>query len=125
MKFAKITFLAAGIWGVLALTPLYFIFDLVGRNDPPPITHPGFYYGFAGVALAWQIAFFIIAKDPVRFRPIMIPSMLEKIGFGGAAVVLYMQSRLSGSDLVLGCIDLFLASLFLVSFLKTPASHRV
>jgi hypothetical protein len=125
LKFAKITFLAAGIWGVLALTPLYFIFDLVGRNDPPPITHPGFYYGFAGVALAWQIAFFIIAKDPVRFRPIMIPSMLEKIGFGGAAVVLYMQSRLSGSDLVLGCIDLFLASLFLVAFLKTPASHRV
>jgi hypothetical protein len=125
MKFAKITFLAAGIWGVLVITPLYFIFDLIGRNDPPPITHPGFFYGFAGVGLAWQIAFFVIAKDPVRFRPIMIPSILEKIGFGGATIVLYLQSRLSPSDLVLGCIDLCFALLFLVAFLKTPTSYSV
>ncbi len=40
MKFAKITFRIAAIWGVLVLTPLYFMFDLIGRNDPPPITHP-------------------------------------------------------------------------------------
>ena len=125
MKFAKILFLVAGIWGVLAITPLYFIFDLIGRNDPPPITHPAFYYGFAGVGLAWQIAFFIIAKDPVRFRPMMVPSIFEKIGFGGATIVLYLQSRLSSGDLVLGCIDLFLALLFLAAFLKTPPSHRV
>ena len=49
MKFAKIVFWIAGIWGVLVLTPLYFIFDLIGRKDPPPITHPAFYYGFVGV----------------------------------------------------------------------------
>ena len=40
MKFAKIIFWIAGIWGVLVLTPLYFMFDLIGRKDPPPITHP-------------------------------------------------------------------------------------
>ena len=34
-------FWIAGIWGVLVITPLYFMFDLIGRNDPPPITHPG------------------------------------------------------------------------------------
>jgi hypothetical protein len=27
MKFAKIVFWIAGIWGVLVLTPLYFMFD--------------------------------------------------------------------------------------------------
>ena len=64
MKFAKIVFYAAGIWGILVLTPLYFLFDRIGRQDPPPITHPGFYYGFVGVALAWQIAFLIIAPTP-------------------------------------------------------------
>ena len=53
MKFAKIVFWVAGIWGVLILTPLYFIFDMIGRKDPPPITHPAFYYGFVGAALAW------------------------------------------------------------------------
>ena len=54
MKLAKIVFWSAGIWGILVLTPLYFIFDLIGRQDPPPITHPGFYYGFVGTALAWR-----------------------------------------------------------------------
>jgi len=45
MRLAKIVFLIAGIWGVLAITPLYFMFDVISRNDPPPITHPGFFYG--------------------------------------------------------------------------------
>jgi vacuolar-type H+-ATPase subunit I/STV1 len=118
MKFAKIVFLAAGVWGVVLVTPLYFIFDLIGQQDPPPITHPGFYYGFAGVALAWQVAFFIIARDPGRFRPIMIPSILEKIGYGGAMVVLYLQGRMHGQDLAFGVADLVFAALFVVAYLR-------
>lgn len=78
MKFAKVVFWAAGIWGVLVLTPLYFMFNIIGRQDPPPITHPGFYYGFVGAGLAWQIAFLIIATDPVRFRPIILAAIVEK-----------------------------------------------
>jgi hypothetical protein len=42
MKFAKIVFWIAAIWGILVLTPLYFLYDTIGRQDPPPITHPGF-----------------------------------------------------------------------------------
>jgi hypothetical protein len=79
MKFAKVVFWVAGIWGFLVLTPLYFMFDLIGQKDPPPITHPGFFYGFVRVALAWQVAFIIIAIDAVRYRPPMIPSILEKV----------------------------------------------
>ncbi len=52
MKFARIVFLVAGIWGVLVIAPLYFLFDLIGQNDPPAITHPGFFYGFVGLGLA-------------------------------------------------------------------------
>jgi hypothetical protein len=118
MKFAKIVFWIAGGWGVLMFTPLYFIFNLIGRQEPPPITHPGFYYGFAGLALAWQFAFFVIATDPVRFRPMMIPSLLGRLGWGLAVVVLYFQSRISAGDMALGAIDLLFALLFVVAFMK-------
>ena len=119
MKFARIVFFIAGIWGVLILTPLYFIFDTIGRNDPPPITHPAFYYGFAGVGLAFQIVFFVIATDPIRLRPIMIPSVLEKFGYGATLIVLYLQRRLHPQDLALGGVDVLFGLLFLAAFFKT------
>jgi len=122
LKFAKIVFWIAGIWGVLVLTPLYFIFDSIGRNDPPAITHPGFYYGFASVGLAWQVAFLVIARDPVRFRPLMVPSMLEKFGYGVSLMVLHLQGRLHASDLVFAGADLLLGMLFLISYFKTASS---
>jgi hypothetical protein len=79
MKFAKVVFWIAGIWGILLLTPLYFMFDLIGRQDPPPITHPQFFYAFVSVAMVWQFAFFVIATDPARFRPMILMSVLEKL----------------------------------------------
>jgi len=121
MKFAKIVFWIAGVFGVLALAPLYFIFDLAGRLDPPPITHPQFYYGFAGVALAFQLVYFVIATDPVRFRPIMIPGALGKASFAGALLVLCQQGRVAPQVAMTGVPDALLAALFLISFFKTKA----
>ena len=121
MRFAKIVFRVAGIWGVLILTPLYFMFDVISRNDPPPITHPGFFYGFAGAGLAWQIAFFFIAKDPARHRPLMIPSVLEKLSYGAAVVVLVLQRRMHSSDLVFAATDLLLGILFVIAYIKTQS----
>ena len=121
MKFAKIVFWIAGIWGFLVLTPLYFMFDLIGRQDPPAITHPGFYYGFICAALAWQVAFLFIARDPVRFRPLMIPSVIEKFGYGATLLVLYLQQRIHSSDLVFAVVDSLLGVLFLLAFFRTSA----
>ncbi len=121
MKFAKIVFLLAGIWGVLIIAPLYFMFDLIGQKDPPPITHPGFFYGFLGVGLAWQIAFLFISRDPVRFRPLMIPSMVEKFGYGITVVVLVLQGKMHTSDLLFAATDLLLGALFVAAYLRTPA----
>jgi hypothetical protein len=120
MKFAKIVFWIAGLWGLLIITPLYFMFDLISRKDPPPITHPGFFYGFVGLGLAWQVAFLFIATDPVRYRPLMIPSMLEKFSFGAAVVVLVLQGRMHPSDMVFACTDLLLGALFVIAYFKTP-----
>lgn len=119
MKFAKIVFWVAAIWGFIALTPLYFVYDTIGRQYPPPITHPDFYYGFVGVALAFQVAFAMIGSDPVRFRPMMIPSMLEKFSYAGALIVLHLQGRLAASQLAFGGVDLLLGILFVVAFVKT------
>jgi hypothetical protein len=121
MRFAKIVFWVAGVWGLLVLTPLYFMLDLIGRNDPPPITHPGFFYGFVGVGLAWQVAFIFIATDPVRHRPLMIPSILEKVSYGGAVIVLVLQSRMHKSDLLFAGTDLLLGFLFVLAYFKTSA----
>jgi hypothetical protein len=120
MKFAKVVFRVAAIWGVLVITPLYFMFELIGRQDPPPITHPAFFYGFVGLALAWQIAFFFIASDPVRYRPLMIPSMFEKFSYAAAVIILVTQARTRPSDLVFAGTDLLLGVLFVVAYLKTP-----
>jgi len=119
MKFAKIVFWIAGIWGVLVITPLFFMFDLIGRNDPPPITHPGFYYGFVTAALAWQIAFFIIARDPVRLRPLIIAAVIEKFGYGIAVFALYAQQRIHPGDVVFAGGDVLLGLLFIMAYVKT------
>lgn len=123
MKFTKVVFWVAGIWGLLVITPLYFMFDLIGRKDPPAITHPGFYYGFVGVALAWQIVFLVIARDPVRLRPMMIPSVLEKFTYGIAVMALVMQGRMHRSDLVFAATDSILGLLFVIAYLGTRSSE--
>ena len=121
MRFAKTVFRLAGIWGLLVIVPLYFSFDYIGKKDPPPITHPGFFYGFIGVALAWQVAFLFIGSDPVRYRPMIIPSLIEKLTYVIAVIVLVSQGRLRQSELVFAGTDSLLAILFVMAYFKIPA----
>lgn len=120
MKFAKVVFWVAAIWGVLTIAPLYFMYGTISRADPPPITHPGFFYGFAGTALAWQLAFFVIAKDPARYRTLMLPSIFEKFSYAIAVTVLVMQGRMHLHDFAFGCADLLLGFLFIIAYYMTP-----
>jgi uncharacterized membrane protein len=122
MRFAKIVFWSAGIWGVLVLTPLYFLLDTIGRQTPPALTHPQFYFGFVGVALEWQIAFLVIATDPVRFRPMIIAALLEKLTFIGTITVLYSQRRIVLAEAIPAVPDAILAVLFAISFVRTKPS---
>jgi hypothetical protein len=119
MKFAKLTFLIAGSYGLLALAPLYFLEQQTGRDYPPPITHPEYYYGFVGVALAWQLAFIVMSREPLRYRSLMPVAVVEKASFFIPALWLYAQHRLSPFMLGGGLIDGLLGVLFLVSYLKT------
>jgi len=120
MKFAKIVFRIAGIWGLLVITPLYFMFDVIPRTDPPAITHPAFYYGFAGVTLVWQFAFLIIARDPVRFRPIMVAAVFEKLVYVVPTAILIAERRTSRNELIFVGADSLLCVLFVLAYLRTP-----
>ena len=117
--FARRVFSGAGIYGVIVLLPMYFMEAAIGRDYPPPITHPEHFYGFVGVALTWQIVFLLIARDVRRYRLMMLPSILEKLTFGIPAWVLYATGRAPGSIAAAGSIDLLLGLLFVLAFLRT------
>ncbi|MBA4020103.1 MAG: hypothetical protein C0483_23315 [Pirellula sp.] len=119
MKFARWMFGLAGTYGLLLLVPYYFMEDLIGREYPPAITHPEFFYGFVGTAVAWQVAFLVIARDPARYRLLMPAAMLEKASFGFAALWLLQQGRIPGSVMAFAGIDLLLGVGFFAAFLST------
>jgi hypothetical protein len=122
LKFAKVVFTVAGIWGILITLPLYFLYGLIGHQSPPAINHPEFYYGFAGVTLTWQVVFLLIARDPARYRVMIIPSVLEKFSYVLANLVLFANQRMSASQALPSATDLVLALLFIAAFLKTTSA---
>ena len=124
MKVARWIFGIAGVYGILVIAPLYFMEARIGHDDPPAITHPEYFYGFVGITLAWQVVFLMIAREPARYRPIMLASVLEKLAWGVAAIVLFQQQRVSGMTLGFGGIDLLLGALFVVAFFLTPRTGK-
>ncbi len=119
MKFAKYTFYAAGVYGLIALLPQYFLEARQGGDYPPAITHPAYYYGFIGVAVAWQVAFLVIGSDPRRFRPLMPAAMIEKFSFVIAAAALVAADRIAPPLIAGAAIDCVLGILFAIAFFKT------
>ena len=116
---ARCVFLVAGIYGVLVLLPQYFMEGKISADNPPSITHPEYFYGFIGVGLAWQVLFLVIARDPIRYRLVMLPAILEKVTFGGTTLVLYLGHRLALPVFVFGLVDLAFAVLFSIAFVVT------
>jgi hypothetical protein len=125
MKFARAVFLIAGIYGVLILTPIYFMEGKIGRETPPAITHPEYFYGFLGAGLAWQILFLVLSRDPLRYRAMILPSILEKVSYGIALVLLFAHHRLPLSVLTIGSVDWIFAALFIAACVATKPDHGV
>src|ERR1043166_4984571 len=116
MKFAKMVFLVAGIYGLIVLLPGYFLKEQVGRDYPPPITHPEYYYGFVGLAVAWQLTFIVMSREPLRYRSLMPVAVVEKASFFIPALWLYAQHRLSPFMLAAGLFEGLLGVFFLWLF---------
>jgi hypothetical protein len=125
MIFAKRVFLGAAVYGLIVLLPQYFLEAKTGRDFPPAITHPEYYYGFIGIAVAWQIVFLIVSRDPLRYRPLMLVGVVEKAVFGVPAIALYVTGRLSEQMLGAGILDLILGVLFVMAYRRTAAASPV
>ena len=123
-KFARVVFIGAGVWGTAVLTPLYWLVDLTGRVYSPPADYPHFFYGFFSVAMAWQIAFLVIGSNPARFWPLMVPCVVEKLGYVATVGVLYGQGRISTVDAQTALPDSLIGFLFIVALVKMRAAER-
>lgn len=124
MRFARWVFGLSGAYGLLVLVPQLFLEERFNRDYPPPITHPENFYGFLGVAIAWQFAFLVIASDPLRYRPMMLPTLIEKGSFAVAVAVLYARQRIPGVVFTLGMIDLMWGVLFFLAWLRLAAPEK-
>jgi len=119
MRFARVVYGIAAAYGVITLLPLYFLIERIGRDAPPPITHPEFYYGFIGLALLWQFVFWMIAKDPARYRPLMPLSILEKAAYSVPVLILYAMGRISVNILWPALVDPIFGVLFIAAYIRT------
>lgn len=124
MRLARWVFLGAGIYGLAVLGPQLVLEQRIGEDAPPAITHPEYFYGFLGVALAWQVLFLLIGADPVRLRPAMLPAVLEKASFAVAVGGLWAAGRVGGSILAFAGFDALLGVLFLAAWWRTPRGGR-
>ena len=118
VRFARWVFLLAGVVGLVEIVPLYFLQATLSRSQPPPITHPEFYYGFVGVVLAWQIAFLIISRDPLRYVSLMPALFLEKLLYPAAVFPLYTQGRVHSQMLGGAALDVVWLVLFVAAWLR-------
>ena len=119
MKFARYTFLVAGIYGLIVMIPQYFLEEKIGIDNPPAITHPEFFYGFVGVTVAFQLVFIIISTDPIKYRRLIPACLVEKFSFVIAVAILVLAGRTSGPIVAGAAGDLLLGVLFTVSWFTT------
>src|SRR5215467_11870129 len=119
VRFATTAYLAPGTLGLVEIIPLYFAEALINQRQPPAITHAEFYYGFLGVTLAWQVDFLVIAIDPVRFRPLMPVSWIEKGLYPIAVAVLVSAGRTSTRMVPAAALDVVWLALFMTAWVRT------
>jgi len=67
---ARWLFRGAAIYGLIILLPLYFLERQVAA-PAAMLDHPIYYYGFVGAAAAWQLVYWTIGGDPLRYRAFM------------------------------------------------------
>jgi hypothetical protein len=123
IKAARWIFLAAAIYGFPVLGIWFFHTPaMVGRASSQ---QPEIYYGFAGLGLAWQAVFVMIASDPIRYRPLMLIAAIgEKFLFSGILVVLLLRHIARPHWIPPAVIDFTLGLAFIAAYAMTGNSRR-
>ena len=124
MIFARRVFQIAGIYGLIVVT-LAYAAHLAGVEQAVVYSdHPELVHGFFLVTLAWQVAFLLIATDPVRFRVLMLAAMLEKFPFTIVVLLFYAGGYVDTIRLDLGLIDGLIGILFSIAYVLTDREAR-
>jgi hypothetical protein len=121
MRFVRLVFRVAGIYGVLLIGPMFFLEDRIGRDYPPAINHPEYFYGFVATCLGWQLMYLLISTDPVRYRPAIILGGLGKLAFFISCLMLYRHERIPGNMIALASVDMVLVVLFAIAWTRIPS----
>lgn len=77
------------------------------------------------VALVWQVAFLLIATDPLRFRPLIAVAILEKFGYATTLSVLYALGEIRLGQFAVAAPDAILGLLFVAAFVNTSPRRVV
>lgn len=88
----------------------------------PPAAGALFFHGFVGTALAFQLVFWVVGGDPVRYRPLMLAAVAEKLAFVAPAALLAGTGQLGGTTLAAAMVDLVLGIGFLAAWRVTPVA---
>jgi hypothetical protein len=119
-RIARLTFLLAGIYGLIVLIPFYFLEAWIAGATPGGLSHAEYYYGFLGAASVMQLVYLTISSDPVRFRPLMPLCALAKTAFFLPVLILWAQGRIPAAALEFASIDALLAAAFIHAWRVTP-----
>jgi hypothetical protein len=113
MKFARWLFWVVGVLDLAVVYPLY-------RAPGTPT-----YYGMIATLIAWQAAFFVIGSNPIRYRWIMIPAVLEKALWMLTLIVLYEKGAVTARTVAANAATHGLFGvLFIVAFVITPKMEQ-
>ena len=107
-------FRGAAVYGLFALLPQYLL--------PQPTNAELVAYGFIGTAAAFQLVFWVIGGDPVRYRSLMLPGVAEKLAFGVPALLLFAGGKAPPAVLLFAGIDLALGFGFFLAWRATAAA---
>ena len=122
---ARFVFGIAGVYGLLVLPPFYFLASTIARATPGGLTHEEYYYGFIGCALVFQIVYLMIARAPLRYRPLMPVGVLAKLSFFVPVAILWLLGRLVTPVLAFASIDFLLACAFAWAWLRTRGASQL
>jgi hypothetical protein len=120
MRFARWVFRVAGLYGIAVVAPMFFL----EAQLAPGAAHPIFFYAWVSVVFAWQILFLVVSTDPIRYRPMMLVSVLEKAGAVVAIPWLYLAGRGGGMWLGAAAADAVFAALFIAAHRATRPLPR-
>jgi hypothetical protein len=115
MSFARWVFRIAGLYGIIILAPMLFWESQMA----PGAVHPVFFYAWLSVGLVWQILLIVLSMNPIRYRPIMLVCVLQKVTAVIAIPWLYGLGRVGGMWLGAAASDLIFAVLFLSAYRAT------